>query len=92
MCTFVAGFKTRASTEVVRERVIFQRNRGEDRIFHLKTVLKQRVRKVLISKRIALYGCIFVAGFKTRASTEVVRERVKLQRNRGEDRSQQKIM
>jgi len=61
-------------------------------IFHVKTVLKPRVRNVLISKRIALCMCTFVAGFKTRASTEVVRERVIFQRNRGEGRSQQKIM
>jgi hypothetical protein len=56
-------------------------------IFHLKTFLNQRVTNVLISKRITLYGCTFVAGFKTTAPTEVVRERVKFQRNRVEDRS-----
>jgi hypothetical protein len=56
-------------------------------IFHLKTFLNQRVINVLISKRITLYGCTFVAGFKTRAPTEAVRERVQFQRNRVEDRS-----
>ena len=50
--------------------------------------LKQRVRKVLMSKRIALCGCTLVAGFKTRAPNEVIRERVIFQRSRREDKSQ----